>query len=76
MIKKRIGAALCCLCFIAFAGAQNKLLQSPARKLQLAEFAIANLYVDSVNENKLVESAIVRMLEELDRIPLIPIRKR
>ena len=66
MIKKRIGAALCCLCFIAFAGAQNKLLQSPARKLQLAEFAIANLYVDSVNENKLVESAIVRMLEELD----------
>ena len=30
--------------------AQNKLLDSPARKLQLAEFAIANLYV--VQESK------------------------
>ena len=26
--------------------AQNKLLDSPSRKLQLAEFAISNLYVD------------------------------
>ena len=35
---------------------------SPARKLQLAEFAIANLYVDEVNEGKLVEEAIGRLL--------------
>ena len=46
--------------------AQNKLLNSPSRKLQLAEFAIANLYVDKVDETKLVEDAIISMLEELD----------
>jgi carboxyl-terminal processing protease len=41
--------------------------QSPAmRKLQMAEFAITNLYVDKVDENKLVEEAIVRMLAQLD----------
>lgn len=34
--------------------------------MQLAEFAIANLYVDEVNEGKLVEEAIVKMLEQLD----------
>lgn len=44
----------------------NKLLQSPARKLQLAEFAISNLYVDPVDENQLVETAIISMLEKLD----------
>lgn len=46
--------------------AQNKLSNSPARKLQLAEFAIANLYVDDVDEDKLVEDAIIKMLGELD----------
>lgn len=40
--------------------------QSPMRKLQLAEFAIANLYVDKVDEDKLVEDAIKGMLEKLD----------
>ena len=34
--------------------------------MQLAEFAIANLYVDKVNEEKLVEDAIRGMLEKLD----------
>lgn len=48
------------------AQAQNRLLDSPSRKLQLAEFAIANLYVDKVDEDKLVENAIVGMLEQLD----------
>ena len=33
---------------------------------RMAEFAIANLYVDEVNEGKLVEEAIVKMLEQLD----------
>lgn len=37
-----------------------------ARKLQLAEFAISRLYVDEVNEEELVEKAIISMLEELD----------
>lgn len=36
------------------------------RKLQMAELAINNLYVDSVDENKLVEDAIKGMLENLD----------
>lgn len=44
----------------------QKLNESPLRKLQMAEFAISRLYVDSVNETKLVEDAIVGMLEHLD----------
>ena len=36
------------------------------RKLQIAEVATAKLYVDSVDENKLVEDAIRGMLEKLD----------
>lgn len=39
---------------------------SPLRKLQIAELAITNLYVDSVDEQKLVEDAIRGMLEKLD----------
>lgn len=39
---------------------------SPIRKLQMAEMAITNLYVDSVDENRLVEDAIRGMLEKLD----------
>jgi hypothetical protein len=39
---------------------------SPLQKMQVAEMAIKNLYVDSVNENKLVEDAIKGMLEQLD----------
>jgi carboxyl-terminal processing protease len=36
------------------------------RKLQMAEMAIAGLYVDPVDENRLVESAIREMLSQLD----------
>lgn len=36
------------------------------RKLSLADFAITNLYVDEVDEGKLVEDAIRGMLEQLD----------
>ena len=39
---------------------------SPIEKLGRAELAISNLYVDSVDENKLVEDAIRGMLEKLD----------
>ena len=38
---------------------------SPLRKLQFAEVAINNLYVDSVDERKLVEDAIRGMLDKL-----------
>ena len=40
--------------------------ESPLRKLQYAEMAISNLYVDSVDEQKLVEDAIRGMLDKLD----------
>ena len=36
------------------------------RKLQTAEQIITNLYVDSVDENKIVEEAIIAMLKTLD----------
>lgn len=39
---------------------------SPIRKLQLAEMLVNNFYVDSVDENKLVEDAIKGMLDKLD----------
>ena len=62
---KRIIYLLIGLCSVLGLQAQN--FGSPAmRKLQLAEFAISNLYVDTVNENKLVESAIIEMLAQLD----------
>ena len=40
--------------------------ESPLRKLQFAEVAITNLYVDSVDEKKLAEDAIRGMLDNLD----------
>lgn len=47
--------------------AQTQLVPSSAlNKLRYAEAAIANLYVDTVDENKLVEDAITGMLEKLD----------
>ena len=39
---------------------------APLRKMQIAEMAINNLYVDSVDEQKLVEDGIRGMLEKLD----------
>ena len=39
---------------------------SPLRKLQMAEIAVSNLYVDSVDERKLVEDGIRGMIEKLD----------
>ena len=53
----------------ASAGAQLKINfsgDSQLRKLQMAEMAVTNLYVDSVDEEKLVEDAIVGMLSKLD----------
>ena len=40
--------------------------ESQLRKLQIAEMAIKSLYVDSVDEKKLVEDGIRGMLEKLD----------
>ena len=66
LMKRRFCSILCVLIAATAVVAQNKILNSPSRKLQLAEFAISNLYVDKVDENKLVETAIISMLEQLD----------
>lgn len=65
-MRRRIWMALCCCLLVATGMAQNKYQNSPARKLQLAEFAISTLYVDQVDQTKLVEDAIKGMLEHLD----------
>ncbi len=51
------GLIACFFSIVAAQAQENKFMESPARKLQLAEFAIANLYVDKVNEGRLVEEA-------------------
>jgi len=51
---------------ICFTGAKAQDYNTPVNKLRIAEFAISNLYVDKVDENKLVEEAIVKMLSTLD----------
>lgn len=65
-LKKKHLLVACFSLIAFFTSAQNRLMNSPARKLQLAEFAISNLYVDPVDEGKMVEAAIIKMLEELD----------
>ena len=68
MNKKIVCAAILSLHLIT-ASAQmhiNMGADSPLRKLQMAEIAVSNLYVDSVDEKKLVEDGIRGMLEKLD----------
>lgn len=58
-----------CIIAAAFfqAPAQNKNTEKDnARKLQIALYAIENLYVDKTDEVKLVEDAITGMLDKLD----------
>lgn len=50
---------------LAFAGCAVSQF-APINKLQMAERAITQMYVDSVDEDKLVEDAIKGMLEQLD----------
>lgn len=66
MRKYMIAGFLACFFSIGVLYSQEKKNQTPLRKLSIAEFAIANLYVDETDEDKLVESAIIGMLEELD----------
>ena len=62
---KKILFLLIGFCSLASANAQN-FGTDASRKLQMAQFAISNLYVDKVDENKLVEEAIIKMLAQLD----------
>jgi len=63
-MKKLVIYTILSLCSTTLVQAQ--IANEAARKLQMAEFAISNLYVDKVDENKLVEEAIIKMLAQLD----------
>jgi len=68
-MKRIVIAAMFSLLFIATVSAQMRInmgADSPLRKLQIAEMAVNNLYVDSVDEQKLVEDGIRGMIEKLD----------
>ena len=60
---KRLILWIVCLTALTAQAQRNN---TPIHKLQLAEFAISRLYVDTVNEDRLVENAIIGMLEQLD----------
>ncbi len=67
--KHLIAGILACIFSVSVLQAQERKqvkADNPIRKLQLAQFAISNLYVDETDDHKLVESAIKGMLQELD----------
>ena len=64
---KKIALFLACLCAAATLCAQHATIdQIQMQKLQQAEFFIKNLYVDELNDEKLVDAAIEGMLKQLD----------
>ena len=63
-MMKRLFTIIICIC--AVTAQAQKPNNEALRKLQMAEFAITNLYVDKVDEDKLVEEAIIKMLAQLD----------
>jgi len=65
MKKKLLIIIIYCFTIFSFISAQQK-TNEDARKLSLALYAISNFYVDETDEKKLVEDAIVGMLEKLD----------
>lgn len=71
ILKFKTALIVLLLCLLGTSSAQaqmtiNLSADSPLRKLQIAELAVTNLYVDSVDERKLVEDGIRGMLEKLD----------
>ncbi len=62
---RRFLLLLIVFCAIGLQG-QERATQQLLRKLQMAEYAISQLYVDTVNDEKLVEAAIKSMLSQLD----------
>ncbi len=63
---KKIVVFIVYICAFTYLVEAQNINNLPARKLQMAEFAITNLYVDTVDESKLVEAAIIKMLSQLD----------
>lgn len=67
IIRKLIPfAGIAALALCIFQGRGQGLQMTPGQKLYMAENAIAQLYVDTVDEEKLAEDAIKGMLEKLD----------
>ncbi len=64
-MKQILFAVTMCMALSFTTTAQRSMPQA-LQKLLNAEYAISSLYVDSVNEDKLVEEAIKGMLESLD----------
>ena len=52
--------------FLALCPMLRAQVSNPNNKLRMAEYAISQFYVDTVNEDKLVEAAIEAMLSKLD----------
>ena len=68
---KRILSLICLVALLMPAVAQKRdgkmdIDVEQVRKLQIAQLAVTSLYVDSVDQKKLVEDAINGMLEKLD----------
>ena len=66
MIMKRPIIYLGALALLTASGISNAQFINQNQKLRMAEAAISQFYVDTVNETKLVEDAIKGMLEGLD----------
>lgn len=63
-MKRFLSMILCCM--VLFATTSVAQVSDAMRKLNTALFAVSELYVDTVDQDKLAESMIVHMLEELD----------
>ena len=64
-MKKNVSTIILCLICVAMVHAQQQ-PDMQTRKLLIGYSAISNLYVDKTDDKKLVENAIVGMLEKLD----------
>ena len=64
------------VCLWAVATQAQNFGSEAMRKLQMAEFAISNFYVDKVDEDKLVEEAIIKCWHNLIRTLLIRMQRK
>lgn len=54
------------ICIHTIVAQTQKTSNETIRRLQMVEFTTANLYADSVSEDKLVEGTVIKMLAQLD----------
>ncbi len=76
MKSKSITLAISAAIAVAAGIAASQAQMTPNNKLRMAEAAIAQLYVDTVNEDRLVEDAIKGILEGSTLIRPTPRRRR